>query len=415
MPPEQTNQHEQTASLQTSQTAPAEPTRGTEFVGQGFTFEDNILKIRLKPTFKSKTIKGEEKTIGFSGSIAYLVELIIQFSKYITKGRGLSKNGVNALLLFLLTAGLLYTNTEMPKTLMDGLKLYWVSLIFLCYSLVDLANNREEINRFFRRLGRRIEYTYEKIMDGSINYEDLEYELSDLSFSYNQIKDIIKKLIDSGQFTPNIQSSLLLNNSIYRIDIMQLIQDSFIKPVIINPVQEQEQFEQGKKAIIETLPINIKWTSSAVCIFLSKRRKNLSKEYLDELIDKYGEYPSVLIAIGHFCRYKRGEDTYFFRIGTEFKYTKLRTKFSMALLLSTTAIFLVFAFSMINLPVNVKQSYSFYSSVIIALVLLSALVFIYVANNDLLWSLKSHLKKYNVIKDDFLASEIISDLLDSFQ
>ena len=96
----------------------------------------------MKPIIlRPKSMCEEEKTIGFSGSISYLVELIVQISKYVTKGRGLSKNGVNALLLFLLTAGLLFKYTQMPTTLIDKLKLYSVPLIFLSYFFVDLANN----------------------------------------------------------------------------------------------------------------------------------------------------------------------------------------------------------------------------------------------------------------------------------
>ena len=68
-------------------------------------------------------------------------------------------------------------------------------------------------------------------MDGNINYEDLEYDLSNLNFNYKQITDIIKKLTDSEQFTPNIQNNLLFNNAIYRIDTVPLIRDSIINPV----------------------------------------------------------------------------------------------------------------------------------------------------------------------------------------
>jgi len=40
--------------------------------------------------------------------ISFLVDLIIKISKNLTKGRGLSRRGVNALFLFFLTALLLY-------------------------------------------------------------------------------------------------------------------------------------------------------------------------------------------------------------------------------------------------------------------------------------------------------------------
>lgn len=92
----------------------------------------------------------EERIIGFSDSISYLVELIIQISKYITRGRGLSKNGVNALLLFFLTFGLLISYVAWPITIKEGLKLFIVPLIFLWFVVVDLAKNIDKINNFSR-------------------------------------------------------------------------------------------------------------------------------------------------------------------------------------------------------------------------------------------------------------------------
>lgn len=357
--------------------------------------------------FGSKTIYEEEKTIGFSGSITYLVELITQISKYLTKGRGLSKNGVNSLLLFLLTAGLLYQHTNMPTTLTDKLKLYFVPLIFFSYSAIDLAKNIEKINNFFRRLGQRTDFTYENIMQGNINYEDLKYDLSNLNFTYRQTIDVIKKLTDSEQFTPKLQNYLLRNDAIYRIDTIPLIRDSFINPISIST--DQEQGKSDSREAIDNTPINIKWAQSAVCIFLSKMNGNLSKEYLDKLIDKYKECPSVLIAIGYFHRYKNGDYAYF-KIGNEFKYKRNRTKISLILFSFSAIIFLIFGFIYSISPDNVKQVYSVYFYGALVLFLSAYIVFIHVVRNDSLWSLKNHLKNYDVIKDDFVASEIIRDL-----
>ncbi len=355
---------------------------------------------------RPKPIYEEEKTIGFSGSLSYLVELIIQISKYFTKGRGLSKNGVNALLLFLLTAGLLFTHTQFPSTWMDRLKLYSVPLVFLSFFIVDLAKNIDIINRFFRKLGQRTDFIYQNIMEGNINYEDLEYNLSDLNFSYKQITEIMKKLVDSELFTRNAQNSLLLNSAIYRMDTLPLIKDSFINPITIDTILT-EDYSNNPDAI-GTNSININWTPSAVCIFLSKMRNNLPKKYLDKLMDRYGKYPSVLIAIGHFYKYEKGEDT-FLKIGNEFKYTKNRRYIFKVLYLSTFLIFIIVSFFFVNLSLSERSGYDFYFFGTAGLFIITLLLHNYIEKNDLFWSLRSHLKNYDVIKDDFVVNQIISD------
>ncbi len=115
--------------------------------------------------------------------IAYFVDLIINFSKTITKGRGVSRNGVKALLLFLLTAGLLYAHTEMPANIWDGIKLYIIPFIFLLYFIVDVLKNIDKVNRFFKKLQQRTDFIYESIIEGTISHEDLELYLMTLPFS----------------------------------------------------------------------------------------------------------------------------------------------------------------------------------------------------------------------------------------
>jgi len=315
---------------------------------------------------------------------------------------------------------------------------------------VDLAKNIDQINKFFRRLGQRTEFSYQNIMDGNIYYEDLGFNLSELNFNYKQITNIIIKLIESEQFTPNIQKKLLLNNAIYRLDTLPFIRESFINPIfsikttmkkdepdrgegtfndpifgthisplignsylyptLFNSNTEQYKLDRGEKENNTTHQININWTPSAVCIFVSKMRKNLPNEYLDKLIDKYGKYPSVLIAIGHFCQYKKGDAT-FFKIGNEFKYTRKLTKISKVLMFSTIALLIFFGLSTSpTASLNEKQYF------IGAMVLFfgSFIFSIYIEKNDLAWSLKSHLKNYDVTKDDFVINEINSDLDESF-
>jgi len=64
---------------------------------------------------------------------SYFSDLIIQISKNITHGRGLSKRGINALSLFSLTSGLLYAHTEFPQTSIDILIILGPIIFFLVF------------------------------------------------------------------------------------------------------------------------------------------------------------------------------------------------------------------------------------------------------------------------------------------
>jgi len=101
----------------------------------------------------------------------------------------LSKNGVNALLLFFLTSGLLISYVPWPTTLIEGLKLFIVPLIFLWYAVVDLAKNIDKINNFFQRLGQTTDFIYDSIMKGSIKHKDMNLYLSYLPFNFEQIEE----------------------------------------------------------------------------------------------------------------------------------------------------------------------------------------------------------------------------------
>lgn len=289
----------------------------------------------------AEVLKPKEKIVGFGGSISYLVDLITQISKYLTKGRGLSRNGVNALLLFILTASLLYAHTEMPTRLIDILKLYSIPLIFLLYAFVDLLKNIDSINKFFRRLQQKTDFIYDSIMEGTISHEDLGYYLSTLSFSSEQIKNIVQKLVDSEQFTPNAQNNLLHNKAIYRIDSLPVIKESLT---------------------------NMEWASSAVCVFLSNTNKNLSQKYLDKLKEKYSEHPSVLVALGYFHNYRKGDFDVYYKIGYEFKYTKYLITFLRytIIMMLISFVFLLIA----SFPLNPPSYYSNYVGGLAVLILI---------------------------------------------
>ena len=341
--------------------------------------------IILKP---KKSIDGDP--------IAYLIDLVISFSKILTKGRGLSRNGVNALLLFVLTAGLLYQHTNLPTNTWEIIKLYLVPLIFLTYFFVDMGRKIGWITNFFKKLSQKTDFVYENIMDGSISHDDLELYLTTLSFSYEQITEIIKKLIHDGQFTAGAQNSLLQNEAIYRIDTLPLIKESFINPISI-----------------KNSTINIEWVSSATCIFLVNMSGNLTTEYLDKLIEKYKEYPSVLVAIGfHYYYRKSGTDetvNYYIKIGSEFKNSKLWLKIANFSFIVQTLIFFSSGIYFISLNPDKQISfmiYVFYSGILfITGIFFSS----YVAQNQFIWSLKKHLTNYD-LKDDFIVDTILYDV-----
>lgn len=316
---------------------------------------------------------GKENIISVSGPVSYLVDLIIQISKTITKGRGLSKNGVNALLLFLLTAGLLFTHTEMPITYSGILKLYSVPLIFLIYFIVDLGKNIEKVNRFFKRLQQRTEFTYDNIMNGT--------------FSFEQIKNIIEKLVNDGQFTPNVQNNLLRNEEIYRIDTLPYIKESLV---------------------------NIDWAPSAVCIFLSKMSKNLPKEYLDKLIKKYDGHPSVLVALGYFHHYKQEESSIYFKIGYEFKYKKHLQNFFIFLSRLFMGFWLVSAALVLFTEESVENYFFKIFLGLSVMVLIILKVKEYTEEYNFIWAIKKHLKNFNTLKDNYVIEKIINDLDKTF-
>lgn len=349
--------------------------------------------------------------------VSYLIDLIIRLSKILTKGRGLTRNGVKALFLFILTGSLVYQHTILPTTAWDIVKLYWIPFIFLIYFFMDLGKNIDKINNFFKKLSQKTDFIYESIMDGSISHDDLELYLMTLPFSYDQILNIIKKLVSDEQFTSSSQNSLLQNNAIYRVDTYSSIKKSFTNPLIIDDSE-----------------VNIEWTSSAVCVFLKNTSGKLPKEYLNNIIKMYKEYPSVLVAIGFFHQYRLNktnengiiaetdiqmeqrdlktqnnkDDTAYFKIGYEFKYDNIFYKIGNIILFCAYIIGFIFLLSYIN---NTDNEYNFFYGIgTLASCLIIYKVVSYIQRNEFIWSIKKHLKKYHFIEDDFVANKIINDL-----
>ncbi len=224
---------------------------------------------------------------------SYFSDLIIQISKNIAQGRGLSKRGVDALSLFILTSGLLYTHTSFPQTLIDFLKLYWIPLFFLLYFITDVLRNFSWINEGFMRIfgGRR--FSYEAIINDSVNLYELETCLEYTSFSADQLIDIVKHLVKNNQFSPKSQAKLMLNTSLYEVKSINYIKD---------------------------LLLEFEFTSKAVCIFLKKMEMRLDHKYLDKLIEKYCESPSVLFSVGKYHKYKINDQNSLYKLGYEYDY-----------------------------------------------------------------------------------------------
>jgi len=224
---------------------------------------------------------------------SYFSDLIIQISKNITHGRGLSKRGVNALLLFFLTFGLLLSHTSFPQTLIGFFKVYWIPLFFLLYFITDFLRNVSWINEGFMRIfgGRR--FSYEAIINDSVNLYELETCLEYTSFSADQLIDIVKHLVNKNQFSPKSQAKLMLNTALYEVKSINYIKD---------------------------LLLEFEFTSKAVCIFLKKMEMRLDHKYLDKLIEKYCESPSVLFSVGKYHKYKINDQNSLYKLGYEFDY-----------------------------------------------------------------------------------------------
>ena len=333
----------------------------------------------------TKIQKIEEESFSID-PVSYFTELIIQISKNLTKGRGLSKRGVNAFFLFLLTGSLLYVNTIMPTNFINILKLYYIPIIFLIYFIYDITKNIQKLDRFWRRIFQKTDFGYNNIINGNISLGDLEFYISTLSFTREQIEHIILNMQDSDQFTPNIQNGLLHNKNIYRVDTLPLIKESLI---------------------------NFNWTSSAICTFLRFTRRNLSPEYLDKLIDKYGENPSILFAIGHFHNYNI-HNLSFYKMGNEFKcfkdlYNKVFTYtilFFIGINLLLMLIFLI---------------YYEYRIFILGLTILTFVLYLLIfrfikilTNKIFTFIITRHIKKYDCVDDNNIINKLIDDLIIAF-
>lgn len=223
----------------------------------------------------------------------YVSDLIIQISKSL--GKGLSQKGINCLFLFLLTGGLLYAHTVFPNTLIGFLKLYFIPLIFFSFFIIDLLKNVTFVNNWFMKTFRKSDFACYTIINESISLYELENYLQYKAFNHQQLKDIVEYLIKKDQFSPSCQAKLMRNRALYEVESTHYIKESLLK---------------------------YDFTTQAVCIFLKNMKMRLDSKYLEKLIEKYDNYPSVLFSIGKYHNYRINEINSLYKLGHEFKYKK---------------------------------------------------------------------------------------------
>ena len=71
---------------------------------------------------------------------------------------------------------------------------------------------------------------------------------------------------------------------------------------------------------VKDLLLEFEFTTKAVCIFLKKMEMRLDHKYLDNLIEKYCESPSVLFSVGKYHKYKINDPNSLYKLGYEFDY-----------------------------------------------------------------------------------------------
>ena len=354
--------------------------------------EKHTYEIGEKLNFLCKQEYDDSPKIIDIDPVSYISDLLIQFSKYITKGQGLSKKGVNSLLLTVLTSGLLYVNTTFPKTTGEFLKLYIIPVLFLFFFIIDFLKSINPVNRFFKRIFQRTEFIYYEILSGRVSLNDLGFNINIISFEKNKLEGIIDYLTKNDQFTPKIQISLLSNTSIYRLDTLPMIKERMLR---------------------------MNWESSAVCTFLKNTALNLSEGYLDKLIEKYNEKPSIKFAVGHFHGYDKGSDIYY-KLGKQFEFKNPLFKFSKFLVLMSgivliTIIFVVILYTLLKLSIS-NMVFPIYQGIVyvFALAIISTIVISNFNSYFLNRTLKKYFQNNFDVKNDFITDEIISDLTDAY-
>ncbi|PKP58636.1 MAG: hypothetical protein CVT89_02545 [Candidatus Altiarchaeales archaeon HGW-Altiarchaeales-2] len=204
--------------------------------------------------------------------VGYFVDLIYTISTNIKKGKGLSKKGVYALLLFILTASLVYPLTGFPS--LTNLNYTTLTpLFFLSYFIYDVLKNFESVKRFVRKINQKKDLAYEDIMSNGIPIEEVKSALYNISFSAQQYKDIIKHLMDIKEFDAAAQRNIFANTYIFSGDLLLFIKEYVIKN---------------------------QWHPSAVCMLLYQKENCLNEEFLQQILEKYRNFKSVIFCLGKY-------------------------------------------------------------------------------------------------------------------
>ncbi|SFM90840.1 hypothetical protein [Methanolobus profundi] len=297
---------------------------------------------------------------------SYIYNLIIQSSRYFTKGKGISHRGVNALLLFFLTAGVLYENTSfivndsIKDNFVSFVGIYKVPIIFFLYFLFDLLRTIDKVNNFVRRIFQRSEFVYYKIESGDIDQEDLEFYSKVISLNKSQLSSLLFNLKNNDFLTPSVQINLLHNSSIYKY---------------------------GTLVALKEYLILLNWNSAAVCSFIKRIEGNLSPEYLDRLISKYDTSYSVPFAIGYYHKSYQNKDNPLLDIGQNFTFQN--RKFTVfyglirAILFTSMICFILMAFfGIIIIGYTHTETNSMYDMVLLSFGLIGSISLLIVSIFD---------------------------------
>ncbi|MGB9928854.1 MAG: hypothetical protein ACPK85_10680 [Methanosarcina sp.] len=269
--------------------------------------------------------------------LSYITDLIIQVSKNITKGHGLSKRGVNSLFLFLLTGGLLYQYAQSPQNITEFFTVYAVPLVFLFYSFMDILKNVSFVNTLYVRIFKQSDFVCDTIINYSISLDELERYLLHTVFTSQQFTDIMEYLVRNNQLSPQCQVNLMRNYSLYEVESINYVKDLLLK---------------------------FNFTPQAVCIFLSKMQKRLDCDYLDKLTEKYRDFPTILFLAGAFHLYKADEPNSLYKYGYECEHNPPKFSYSrnelllggIVIILLTVLAYIIYSFSLTGDTFNANMS-----------------------------------------------------------
>ena len=225
--------------------------------------------------------KNTYKDVFVSDIAGYFINLIMNLFSIIFKGKEISRKGAHAFALSILTASTLIPNTTFPTNVMGFIKMYIIPLVFLSYFIIDVLQNFDWFDRFLKKIQGKNDLACEDIKSDIVTSNDVENLLYSISFTCEQLKEIVLYLRKNNQFTRTAQYYLLTKSKKFSIKT-----DNYIK---------------------QSLKIDA-WDSLAVCIYLKRKRFNLSDDFIKELYVKYKYEPTVVFNIGQYHHFLVTDD-----------------------------------------------------------------------------------------------------------